>query len=90
MLDTPGSANLQDFLRARVQALIADANGAGWGTPEVLAALSNVVRDTKHEYNEDPDPADEPDLLLARGAPVEIPASVLEDIDTEQDVPRAG
>lgn len=72
---------LETFLENRLQGVIADANAAGWGTQDVLEALDSALKQARRAYREDPDPADDPD-------PTE--KSLSENLDTEEDVPRAG
>lgn len=88
MLDRP--TDLQDFLHSRIDSLIADANEAGFATTDVLAGLRDELEQQWHSYDVDPDPADDPDLEATRAAKVRIPKNVLADIDTGENVPRAG
>ncbi|MDB5524956.1 MAG: hypothetical protein JWM58_2719 [Rhizobium sp.] len=82
--------NLQDFLNARLEALVADANAAGWGTEDVLAGLTKVMQNQWRAYDHDPDPADDADLEATRAARIDVPAKILEDLDTEEGVSRGG
>lgn len=87
MLDSP--ADLQDFLHSRLELLIADANEAGFATKDVLAGLRDELEQQAHLYEEDPDPADDPDLEATRAARIRIPRDILNDIDTEENGPRS-
>jgi hypothetical protein len=90
MQDTLDQADLTDFLSAHIQVLIAEANEAGFGTDEILAALSHIISAQRLAYDADPDPADDPGLEAARSAGVDVPDDARDNIDTEKDVPRAG
>lgn len=84
------SGGLDDFLNTRLQMLIAEANGAGFGSEQILAGLTRLVQRQWHAYDEDPDPAEDTDLEAARAARVEIPADAFDDVGTEEGVSRAG
>lgn len=88
MLDR--AADLRELLHSRLEILIADANEAGFATRDVLAGLRAELEEQRHVYDEDPDPAEDPDLEASRAASIRIPRAILEDIDTEEDVPRSG
>lgn len=49
-----------DAARVALEALIADANAAGWGTDEMAVALIEAARSLKDANTSDPDPADDP------------------------------
>jgi hypothetical protein len=90
MLDQTEAASLREFLSSRLEALIADANAAGWGTEDVLAGLTMVMQHQWLAYDHDPDPADDTDLETSRAARIDLPEDILENLDTERNVPRAG
>ncbi|TCR98242.1 hypothetical protein [Rhizobium sp. BK418] len=46
--------------RAALEALIADANAAGWGTDEMTVALVEAAQSLKDANTRDPSPADDP------------------------------
>lgn len=49
-----------DAARVAMEALIADANAAGWSTDEIAVALFEAARSLKDANTRDPDPADDP------------------------------
>lgn len=57
----------------KVSELLAEANDAGYGSGEAMAALQKVVRNQAAISEHDPDPADDPaDLLDRNGDPQPI------------------
>jgi hypothetical protein len=51
-----------DAARVALEALIADANAAGWSTDEMTVALVEAARSLKDANTRDPDPADDPPI----------------------------
>lgn len=51
--------DLEGALECRVQATIADANAAGWGTEESFDALASLITNLRQAYDEDPDPSED-------------------------------
>ena len=49
-----------DAARVALEALIADANAAGWSTDEITVALVEAARSLKDANIRDTDPADDP------------------------------
>lgn len=49
-----------DAARAALEAVVADANAAGWGTDEIAVALVEAARSLKDANTRDPDPASDP------------------------------
>ena len=90
MLDRTEPENLQEFLKSRLETLIADANATGWVTEDVLSGLTMIMQNHWLAYDHDPDPADDADLETSRAARIDLPKDVLEDLDAEENVPRAG
>lgn len=58
--DPDRSTELQQDLAKIVEDVIAEANGAGYGTEETIEALDEVVEAMEIAYDEDPDPAEDP------------------------------
>ncbi len=50
----------QEKLYVPVMRVIDDAVLAGWSTPEVFAAIEEVIRNRRMSYADDPDPPDAP------------------------------
>ncbi|EJJ26348.1 hypothetical protein [Rhizobium sp. CF142] len=48
--------------RVALEALIADANAAGWSTDEMTVAFVEAARSLKDANTRDPDPADDPPI----------------------------
>jgi len=46
-----------DAARMALEALVADANAAGWSTDEITVALVEAARSLKEANTRDPDPA---------------------------------
>jgi hypothetical protein len=51
-----------DAARMALEALVADANAAGWSTDEVTVALVEAARSLKEANTRDPDPAEDPSI----------------------------
>jgi len=49
----------------KIELMIAEANEQGFGTDEALDALDEVVANAKVIYDEDPDPAADPEVRHA-------------------------
>jgi hypothetical protein len=45
-----------------LEEIVASANEAGWGTQEIMVALSEAARSLKDANAVDPDPADDPSI----------------------------
>lgn len=78
-------ASLPSFLSERLGLLIAEANEAGYGSNDVLEELARQIASQGRAYQEDPDPAEDPDLEAARAATVRNPGQ--DNLDSEQSVP---
>lgn len=50
----------KDAARNALEAVLADANAAGWGTDEMAVALVEAARSLKQANARDPDPAEDP------------------------------
>lgn len=62
-LNDPDRKNeLQAEMDDRVSELLAEANDAGYSTDEALDALQAVVKNQAQISDQDPDPADDPDV----------------------------
>lgn len=59
--DPDRELELEEVLDTKVVEMLAEANDAGYGTEETLEALDDVVDNQRIIYNEDPDPADDPE-----------------------------
>ena len=55
--------DLESTIEGSMQDLIDEANGAGWGTLEVLVAINSISVNLQKAYLGDPDPIDD-DLSL--------------------------
>ncbi|XAZ21300.1 hypothetical protein LVY75_02925 (plasmid) [Sinorhizobium sp. B11] len=51
-----------DAARMALEALVADANAAGWSTDEITVALVEAARSLKEANTRDPDPAEDPSI----------------------------
>ena len=60
--DPDRKTELQAALDDRVSELLAEANDAGYSTDEALDALQAVVKNQAQISDQDPDPADDPDV----------------------------
>ena len=54
------SLSCQEMIERDMQDIVDKANMRGWGTIEVMDAMDEVLRNLRHAYAEDPDPAEEP------------------------------
>lgn len=91
MLVSLDKNDLEDFLGSRLQALIADANEAGFATQDVIAGLRHALEQQRLAYEADPDPADDPEQLeVRRAAKVRVPKDAFDDLERKGSPPRAG
>ncbi|MCV9965688.1 hypothetical protein OIU34_27830 [Pararhizobium sp. BT-229] len=81
----------QESIQATMQQILAEANQQGWGTIETITAMEEVLRNLRHAYDEDPDPAEDKagEGEVDSGASGEFPSTdeLVEALDKGRGVP---